>query len=129
MTEFHTVKFIDNSRLIRSAAPDRLHAYCRRVALGAILAAGGLLYAWQHFQCIQMRYRLEELQVERGKAAELHQQLKLEVASLRSPMRIDILARQQLRLTMPAPGQVVPVQAPSEAALAQAHTVPESAAQ
>ncbi len=128
LTEFYTVKCIDNSRLLRPTAPHRLRDCFRRVALGAILAAGGLLYAWQHYQCIQLRYRLEELRAERGQAAELHQQLQLEVASLRSPMRIDTLARRELGLTMPAPGQVVPVQVPSEGALAQARTLPETPA-
>ena len=123
MTEFHTVKRIDNSRLVRQVAPDRLRESCRLVLLGAVLAAGGLFYAWQHFQCIQLRYQLEELKAERGRAAELNLQLKLEAAALRSPMRIDVIARRQLGLTAPVPGQVAPTQEPGDAVLAQARTI------
>ena len=127
MTEFHTVKRIDNSRLVRQLAPDRLRECCRLVLLGAVLAGGGLFYAWQHFQCIQLNYQLEELKAERGRAAELNVQLKLEAATLRSPMRIDVIARRQLGLTVPVPGQVAPVQEPGDAVLAQARPVPPPA--
>lgn len=120
MTEFYTVKRIDNSRLVRQMGQAKLRECCRLVALGAVLAAGGLFYAWQHFQCIQISYQLEELKAERGRAAELNLQLKLEAAALRSPMRIDVIARRHLGLTAPVPGQVAPVQEPAGAVLAQA---------
>jgi cell division protein FtsL len=118
MTEFFTVKRIDNSRLVRPTLPNRLRDCCRRVAWGAVLAACGLLYAWQHFQCIQLRYQFEDLQAKRDQAAELNQDLRLEMASLRSPARINAIAR-QLGLAAPVPGQVAPVEGPSEAVLAQ----------
>ncbi len=117
--EFYTVKKIDNSRLRRQVAPNRFQDYARVAALGGILASGGLLYAWQHFQCLQLGYQLEELKAEKAQALELNQQLKLETASLSSPMRIDAIAR-QLGLTAPAPGQVAPVQAPPGAVVARA---------
>jgi cell division protein FtsL len=120
MTEFFTIKQIDNSRLVRQLAPDRLRECCRLVLLGGVLAAGGLFYAWQHFQCIQLSYQLEELKAERGRAGELNLQLKLEAAALRSPMRIDVIARRQLGLTAPVPGQVAPAYEPGDAVLAQA---------
>lgn len=127
MTEIHTVKRIDNSRLVRRMSRDQLRESCRLVALGAVLAAGGLLYAWQHFQCIQLRYQLEELKAEQGRADELNLQLKLEAAALRSPMRIDVIARRQLGLTVPVPGQVAPAPEPLGAVLAQArHAAPPS---
>ena len=119
MTEFFTVKRIDNSRLVRPTPPNRLGDCCRRVACGAVLAACGLLYAWQHLQCIQLRYQFEDLQAKRSQAVELNQELRLEIASLRSPARINAIAR-QFGLTAPVPGQVAPVEGPSEAVLAQA---------
>ena len=120
MTEFHTVKRIDNSRLLRPVAPNGFRAYARVVVLSGLVAAGGLLYAWQHFQCLQLGYQLEELKAERAQGLELNQQLRLEAAALSSPMRIDAIARRELGLTMPVPGQVAPVQGPADAVLAQA---------
>ena len=119
-TEFHTVKHIDNSRLTRPIAPDRLCEMVRLIGLGALLAAAALFYAWQHFQYLQFRYQLESLKSERSQASELNQQLKLEVAGLRAPSRIDTIARQQLRLTAPVAGQVAPLEGSPEPVVAQA---------
>jgi cell division protein FtsL len=123
MTEYHTVKRIDNSRLVRPTEPARLREYWRRVAAGAGIAGCLLFYAWQHFECIQVRYQLEQLESSRTQVAELNQQLHLEVATLRSPARVDGIARQQLGLTVPVPGQVAPAEEPSDAVLAQARAI------
>jgi cell division protein FtsL len=119
MIEFYTVKRIDNSRLQRPTAPDRWRDYVRIVTLLSVLAAGGLLYVWQHFQCIQLNYQIEELKTQRSQARELNAQLKLETAALRSPVRIDAIARRELGLTAPLAGQVAPIFVPTDAVLAQ----------
>src|SRR5271169_2540683 len=119
MTQFHTVRAIDNSRLLRRAAPNRVREMARLAGLGSMLALVAFLYAWQHFACIQLRYQLESLKSQRAQAAELNQELRLEVAGLRAPSRIDEIARRQLGLTAPAAGQVAPFEAPSEAVLAE----------
>ena len=120
MTEFFTVKQIDNSRLVRFVAPNHLRECVRVVSLGALIALGAFLYAWQHFETIQLRYQLESLRSERAQATELNQELKLEMAGLRAPERIDMIARRQLGLTAPVPGQVAPMELPPNAILAEA---------
>jgi len=122
MTEFHTVKRIDNTRLVRPASPARLKDLWRPLGVGVAAAMFLLSYAWQHFEYIQLRYRIEGLQLQRAQATELNQQLSLEVAALRSPMRVDSIARHQLGLTVPVPGQVTPGDGggPSDAVLAEA---------
>jgi cell division protein FtsL len=120
MSEFFTVKHIDNSRLVRPMEPNRMRECARLVFLGGMLALCALLYAWQHFETIQLRYQLESLRSEHTQAAELNQELRLEVAGLRSPGRIDVIARRQLGLTAPVPGQVAPMDLPPNAVLAEA---------
>jgi cell division protein FtsL len=119
MTRFHTVKPIDNSRLIRPAPPNRLRELARQVVMGSLLAAVALTYAWQHFECIQLGYQLETMKAELSQKTEMNQELKLEVAGLRSPSRIDEIARNQLGLTMPVAGQIEPVDTPSEPVFAE----------
>ncbi len=92
---------------------------------GGAIAACLLFYAWQHFECIQIRYQVSQLESQRAKAVQLNQQLHLEVASLRSPMRVDTIARNQLGLTVPVPGQVAPADAPDDAVVAQAQSASE----
>lgn len=118
-TQFHTVKRIDNSRLARPVASGRLREMARLIGLGALLAAAALFYAWQHFEYLQLRYRVESLKSERSQASELNQQLKLEMAGLRAPSRIDEIARRQLRLTAPVAGQVAPLEGSFEPVVAQ----------
>jgi cell division protein FtsL len=125
-TEYFTVKQIDNSRLVRPAHPAQVKDFWRRLAVGAAMATCLLSYAWQHFQCIQIRYRIEQLDSERAQATELNQQLHLEVATLRSPMRVDAIARNQLGLTVPVPGQVAPVDDSNDGVVAQARTIAQS---
>ena len=118
-TQYHTVKRIDNSRLARPTPKARLNDCWRTVAIGAAMAACLLSYAWQHFECIQIHYQLEQLQTARAQALELNQQLHVEDATLRAPGRIDKFARQHLGLTVAAPGQQSSADA-SDAVVAQA---------
>jgi cell division protein FtsL len=129
MSEFYTVKQIDNSRLVRFVAPNHMRECVRVVSLGALIALCAFLYAWQHFETIQLRYQLESLRGERAQATELNQQLKLEIAGLRAPERIDMIARRQLGLTAPMPGQVAPADLPPNAVVAEARSTNTSAAQ
>jgi len=129
MTEFLTVKRIDNSRLVRPVAPGQSREFCRLAVAGALLAAFVLAYSCQYFQCLALRYQVEDLKATRAEAAELNQELKLQAAALRSPGRIDVIARQRLGLTVPVPGQLSPATQMSGSMLAQARQGQASAAQ
>ena len=121
--QFQTIKRIDNSRLVRRIEPVKLRYYCRMLALGGIVAAFFMLYIYQHFRCIDLSFQLEEVKAKRVEAATLNSSLKLEIASLRNPMRIDVIARRQLGLTEPLPTQVREYDAPSGAEVAAARYV------
>jgi len=129
MTEYFTVKQIDNSRVVHPMDPYRKRECARLMLLGGMIGLCVFLYAWQHFQYIQLGYNLEALRSERSQANELNQQLKLEVAGLRSPERIDAIAKRQLGLSVPTPGQVAPMDAPPGEILAEARTVGVTLAQ
>ena len=126
MTEYFTLKRIDNSRLSRPVAAAQLKDFRRRLLVGAATAGLLLSYAWQHFECIQIRYQLEQLASERAQGRELNQQLHLEIATLRSPMRVDAIARNQLGLTVPVPGLSVPAEVAGDGVLADARPVAQS---
>src|SRR5258707_10222972 len=123
MTEFHTVKRIDNSRLVRHVEPVKLRKLYRTVALGGVVAAFFTLYIYQHFRCIDLSFQLEDVKARQSEAAWLNSSLKLEIAGLRNPMRIDVIARRQLGLTEPLPAQVQEYEAPAGAELAAARYI------
>jgi cell division protein FtsL len=122
-TQFHTVKRIDNSRLVRNVEPVRLRGYYRTAGLGSIIAAFLMMYIYQHFQCIDLSFQLEDLKSKQTQSMALNSELRLEIEGLRDPRRIDVIARRQLGLTQPMPTQVQEYDAPSGAEVAAARYV------
>ena len=122
-TQFHTVKRIDNSRLVRNVEPVRLRGLYRTAGLGAFVAVFFMMYIYQHFRCIDLSFQLEDLKVQQAQANSLNSELRLEIAGLRDPRRIDVIARRLLGLTQPLPTQVQEYDAPSGAEVAAARYV------
>ena len=120
MREFRTVKRIDNSRLVRHVEPARQKNLYKTAGLGALVAVFFLFYIYQHFRCIDLSFTLEDLKIQQAKAVALNSELKLEIANLSDPMRIDMIARKQLGLTQPLPMQVREYDAPSGMQVASA---------
>jgi cell division protein FtsL len=106
MVEFYTLKRIDNSRLVRRVEPVKLRKLYKTVMLGGIIAACFMLYAYQHFRCIDLSFQLEGLRAKQEQAQGMNSKLKLDIAFLRDPHRIDVIARHQLGLTQPTASQV-----------------------
>jgi len=122
MSQFYVVsKKIDNSRVVRATNTNHAREMLRWLGVGGLFAAVIFLYAWQHFESIQLSYRLESLKTKQAEAVELNRQLTLEVAGLRSPARIDQIAR-QLGLSTPAPDQLAPVEPAVDPIFAQVRT-------
>ena len=119
-TQFHTVKRIDNSRLVRNVEPERLRGFYRTAGLGTIIAACLMMYIYQHFRCIDLSFQLEDLKSKQTQSLALNSELRLEIEGLRDPRRIDVIARRMLGLTQPMPTQVQEYDAPSGAEVAAA---------
>lgn len=118
MTEFRTVKRIDNSRLVRHVEPVKLKNFYKTAALGSAIALCCMFYIFQHFKCIDLSFQLEELKQKQAQAAELNSSLKLNIATLSRPSRIDQIARLKLGLTQPLADQVREYDVPSAAQVA-----------
>jgi cell division protein FtsL len=117
-TQFHTVKRIDNSRLLRHVEPVRLRGLYRTAGLSGIVAVFFMMYIYQHFRCIDLSFQLEDLKAKQTQSSSLNSELRLEIEALRDPRRIDVIARRQLGLTQPLPTQVQEYDAPSGAEVA-----------
>ncbi len=107
--EFYFVKRIDNSRLRREVDSARRRECFGLLGLCLFVFFFGLVFAWQHFQCVQYGYRIEQLKEKKATMEEWNHRLRLERASLADPQRIDRLARKQLGLVVPAAQQVIRV--------------------
>ena len=104
--EVYFAKQIDNSRLVKVDDPQRKREMRMLCVSLAVLFALVMLYAWQHFSAIEYGYRIEALQTKRDNVTEANRLLRLELAQLKDPERIDALAK-QMGLQSPDAGQVV----------------------
>ncbi len=129
MREFRTVKRIDNSRLVRHVEPVKLKNFYKTAAMGAVIALCCMFYIFQHFRCIDLSFQLEELRQKQAQAAALNSELKLNIATLSRPSRIDQIARLKLGLTQPLPDQVREYDVPSGAQVASARYTRRNRAQ
>lgn len=105
--ELYFVKRIDNSSLRREVDPVRRRECYSLLGLGVLAFLFCLVFAWQHFQCVQYGYQIEQLKAQKGTLEQWNHQLRLEQASLTDPQRIDRLARRELGLVQPSPQQVI----------------------
>ncbi len=105
--DIHYIKQIDNSRLVRVADPREKREFLLWLLMGTVLFAAGLAYAWERFALIRYGYAIEELKNRREALVEANRQLRLEEASLRSPARIDSIARKDLGLVAAAAEKVI----------------------
>lgn len=94
--------------------PQQLHREMDpRVSRAVLLALGGALVVvvcalavvGLRMQSVHLGYRLDTMRAERGEVAMLLRQLEVEIATLRSPARIEARAR-ELGLITPAREQV-----------------------
>ncbi len=112
--EIYFRKTIDNSRLMKVEDPRRAREMRQ---FGLALCCLFLLvmgYALQHFRAIEYGYKIETLRSQRENLTDMNHALRLEVASLRDPERIDMMAR-KLGLQSPDPGQVLHMDAATDA--------------
>ena len=122
--EVFFAKHIDNSRIVKADDPERRREMNVFTITMSILFLLVMVYVWQHFSAIEIGYQVETQKLQVEQMQEQNRQLRLSEAQLSDPGRIDQIARQQLGLEAPEPGQVVrPDGAGSNApVLAQAST-------
>ena len=103
--EIYFPQAIDNSRVVKVADTERRREMAHFAIAMAVLFVFVMLYAWQHFSAIEYGYKIEAARTQRDTLAESNRELRLELASLRDPERIDALAR-KMGLETPQVGQV-----------------------
>jgi cell division protein FtsL len=122
--EVFFAKHIDNSRIVKADDPVRRREMRTFTAVMGILFVLVMVYVWQHLSAIEVGYQVEAQKVQLEQMREENRQLRLVEAKLTDPVRIDRIAKQQLGLDAPQPGQVVGSDFvdPSAPALAQVST-------
>ena len=72
-----------------------------------VMVAVALVYVWSHLHNTQLKYQIAEEMTVRDSLIEENRRLKMEIATLKSPQRIESIARDKLKLQYPEREQVV----------------------
>ena len=81
------------------------------VLLFALFAGVGMLHVTSRVLVVDMGYRLSSAEAESRTLTRENDRLKLELATLKAPARLERVAREQLGMAMPTGGAVVSVAA------------------
>jgi len=76
----------------------------------AIFSAELFIYTWSRIQCVKTGYEIAKESNRNLKLATLQNNLKIEIARLKSPRRIVKIATTKLGLVMPTTEQIIIIQ-------------------
>jgi cell division protein FtsL len=72
-----------------------------------VLMAVAITYVWSHVQMTKLEYQVAEEMARKEQLLDEQRKLKLEHATLRSPQRIEGIAKQSLHLSYPDRDQII----------------------
>jgi cell division protein FtsL len=101
--EYAIKKDVRNNPIVREVDRDRHRSLFRSLGVGAFLVAVLLYSAWQHFELLRHGYRLEQMQRDLAAEESVSRHLRLEIETLRSPARIERIAKRRLHMVEPTP--------------------------
>ncbi len=108
--EYAIKKDVRNNPIVREVDAERQRQVWRSLLIGGFLVAVILFSAWQHFELLRHGYRIQKLQQQRAGQEEINRRLRLEIATLRSPARIEHIATTELHLVAPSRDQAIVIQ-------------------
>jgi cell division protein FtsL len=123
--EYAIRKDVRNNPIVRELDEARQRDLWKSVAVAGVLVITLLFWAWQQFELLRHGYEVEELQRQRAVEEETARHLRLEIHTLRSPKRIEMLATQRLHLVAPSQDEaivierVIPAQPPAKSVVAR----------
>lgn len=123
--EYAVRKDVRNNPIIREVDAERQTEMRKSLGLAVLLVIAVMFWTWQHFELVRHGYRLDEVQRAQAVEDDVARHLRLQVETLRSPKRIETLARGRLNLVTPTREdatvieRVVPADPPAKSVVAQ----------
>ena len=90
-------------------AARRLRAAGAFLTVGVFMLSCTLFYVWTRHQVTTWGYKISEAADRQNALRQANRELRLETASLRSPRRVEKIARKELGLDFARPGQIQPL--------------------
>ena len=123
--EYAIKKDVRNNPIVREVDAERQAEMWKTLALAALVVVAVMFWTWQHFELLRHGYRLEELQKQQAAEEDIARHLRLQIQELRSPKRIEGIARSRLNLVTPTREdaivieRVVPAEPPAKSVVAR----------
>jgi cell division protein FtsL len=114
--EYAIKKDVRNNPIVHEVDQTRQRELWRSVGVGVLLVSVVLFSAWQHFELLRHGYQIERMQQQRAAEEEVNRHLRLEIESLRSPERIERIAKEKLNLVEPAADEAIVIERVTPAA-------------
>ena len=83
--------------------------YSTWIFVASILMAVALIYVWSHIHMMELEYQVARELSSREQLVEEQAKLKMELATLKSPQRIETIAREKLQMVYPGREQVIQI--------------------
>lgn len=107
--EYAIKKDVRNNPIVREVDSERQRQLWKSLAIGGLLVLVVLFSVSQNFALLQHGYGLQKLQEEKAAELEINRHLRLELETLRSPERIEKMAK-DLNLVTPQRDQAIVIE-------------------
>lgn len=107
--EYAIKKDVRNNPIVREVDEARQRQLWRSLAIGGVLVVVLLFSGWQKVELVQHGYNLQKLQQQQADEQEIYRRLRLEIETLRSPQRIEEMAK-KLKLVTPPRDQAIVIE-------------------
>jgi cell division protein FtsL len=81
--------------------------YSTWIFISTVLMLVLLIYVWSHIHMTELEYQIARELSSREQLIEEQAKLKVELATLKSPQRIETIAKEKLQMTYPGREQVI----------------------
>ena len=107
--EYAIKKDVRNNPIVREVDGERQRQLWKSLGIGGLLVLVVLFSALQNFALVQHGYELQRLEQEKAAEQEINRHLRLELETLRSPERIEHMAK-KLNLVSPQRDQAIVIE-------------------
>jgi cell division protein FtsL len=108
--EYAIRKDVRNNPIVRELDKVRQQELWTSAGMAAFVVLVLLVSAWQHFELLQHGYEVEQMQRERAVEEDAARQLRLEIETLRSLKRVEMIATGELHLVAPTADQAIVIE-------------------
>ncbi len=109
-TAFEVSPALPPQQVVLEVDRSRQAEYWRWLVIGLVVLAAALFDGWQRSVPVSNGYRLEEIRRAMTEEDAVGRRLRLEVAALSSPARVEWLATNRLHLVAPGRGDAVVIE-------------------